>query len=262
MKKTTMLICAAAFAALPVFAETIVFSTPKDFRAGQVKQNADSLQIVKRSWTIGTKRIKFDATAKYKVTVDIKANADDLPKLGKHKVRFGLMPLSDDYKVLSPVNLFVIDGTDTLLAAPVKKGDTVVKVKDAFKWRITNSTYIVFDCDPTGKLRDLPNFNVLGNIAKVNRATGEITLAAPAKVTLDVDTAVRQHQNSWSVIGNEICEVSGEWQTFTFTTVPGESTGTRDNPRYKVWKGTAYLEPVVTTMIPLEIRNLKVEVIK
>lgn len=262
MKKTTMLICAAAFAALPVFAETIVFSTPKDFRAGQVKQNADSLQIVKRSWTIGTKRIKFDATAKYKVTVDMKAKADDLPKLGKHKVRFGLMPHSDDYKVLSPVNLFVINGTDTVLAAPVKKGDTVVKVKDAFKWRTFNATFIVFDCDPTGKLRDLPNFNVLGNIAKVNRSTGEITLAAPAKVTLDVDTAVRQHQNSWSVIGNEICEVSGEWQTFTFTTVPGESTGIRDNPRYKVWKGTAYLEPVVTTMIPLEIRNLKVEVIK
>ena len=46
MKKTTMLICAAALAALPVFAETIVYSTPKDFRAGQVKTTADGLKIV------------------------------------------------------------------------------------------------------------------------------------------------------------------------------------------------------------------------
>ena len=262
MKKTTMLICAAALAALPVFAETIVYSTPKDFRAGQVKATADGLKIVKRSWTIGTKKIAFDPAAKYKLTMEIKADAADLAKLGKHKVRIGLIPHSAEYKVLSPTNVFAIAGTETELAAPVKKGDTVIKVKDAFKWITTSGTCVAFDCDPTGKMRDMPNMNNLGIIKSVNRKTGELTMVAPVKVALDADTVVRQHQNSWSVIGNDICEVTTDWQTFTVSSVPGVSSGVRENPRYKVWKYTAFLEPVITTMIPLEIRNVKIEVIK
>lgn len=262
MKKTTAMICAAALAALPVFAETIAYTSPKDFRAGQVKATADGLKVVKRSWTIGTKKIAFDPATKYKMTIELRATPEDIAKLGKHKVRVGLMPLSEEEKVLSPVNVFAIAGTDTFLAAPVKKGDKNVKVKDAFKWRVTNGTCIVYDCDPTGKLRDLPNFNILGMVSKVNRATGEIELAQPARATLDVDTAVRQHQNSWSVLGNEICEITPEWQTVTFTTVPGICTGIRENPRYKVWRGTAYLDAIITTVIPVEFRNLTVEAIK
>lgn len=257
-----MLIFAAAFAALPVFAETIAYSTPKDFKPGQVKATADGLQIVKRSWTLGTKKVAFDPAAKYKLTLDIRAKADDIAKLGKYPIRIGLAPFSADYKILSPSNIFIIDGSDTELAAPVKPGDKVIKVKDAFKWSIGSGTVVAFDCDPSGKLRDLPNYNSLGYIAKVNRATGEITLSRPAKVSLDAGTAVRQHQNSWSVIGNDPCHVTTQWQTFTVTTIPGVCNSVKEKPRYRVWKYTAFLEPLIATTIPVEIRNVKIEIIK
>ncbi|MCI5779488.1 MAG: hypothetical protein MR051_06715 [Lentisphaeria bacterium] len=257
MKKAIATCCAALVAALPVMAETIPYDQVKKFN-GNVKATADGFQIVKRCWMLGTKRIKFEPEAKYKISVELKIDAADAEKA---RVNIGFHPMCQG-QVISGQEVFFVPGSDTELAAPVKPGDTVITVKDAFKWSSGNSTLVVFDCDPSGKLRDLPNRNSLGFIKSVNRSKNEITLAKPAKVALDAGTAVRQHQATWSFLGNVKCPVATEWQTFTMTTVPGVAAGVRDNPRYKMWPKGDALVPVISTMTPLQFRNLTVEVIK
>ena len=257
MKSAISMCCAALVAALPVMAETIPYDQVKQFN-GNVKATADGFQIVKRCWMLGTKRIEFDPEAKYKVSVELKIDAADAEKA---RVNIGLHPMYQG-QVVSGQQVFFVPGSDTELAAPVKPGDTVITVKDAFKWSAGSNTLVVFDCDPSGKLRDLPNRNSLGFIKSINRSKNEITLAKPAKVALDAGTAVRQHQATWSFLGIQKCPVTTEWQKFTASTVPGVAAGVQDNPRYKMWPKADALVPVIATMTPLQFRNLTVEVVK
>ena len=257
MKKAIVTCCAALVAALPVMAETIPYDQAKKFNRN-VEVTADGFKITKRCWMLGTKRIEFDPEAKYKVSVELKIDAADAEKA---KVDIGLHPMHQGQH-MSGQDVFFVPGSDTELAAPVKPGDTVVTVKDAFKWSTGTNTLVVFDCDPSGKLRDLPNRNSLGFVKSVNRSKNEITLAKPAKVALDAGTAVRQHQATWSFLGIQKCPVTTEWQKFTASTVPGVAAGVQDNPRYKMWPKADALVPVIATMTPLQFRNLTVEVIK
>ena len=259
MKKITTVICAAVMAALPAFAEIVEYNNANMFN-GNVKATPEGFQITKRCWMLGSRnQVNFDKTATYKYSVDIRVAPE---YAAKQNVRIGLHPMYQN-RVLGAASVFFVEGSDTVLAAPIKVGDTEVKVKDAFKWKNTNGTYIAFDCDPTGKLRDLPNTNLIGHIKRVDRANNKIILATPAKIAVDADVAVRQHQTTWSFLGNTKIEVTKDWQTFTFTTKPGVAEKIRgNNARYQMWAMGDALCPVIATMTPVEFRNMKIEIIK
>jgi hypothetical protein len=259
MNRITTIVFAAVAAALPAFAEVIDYNDTKMFN-GNVRAAEDGFQIVKRSWVLGNRNlVKFDPAATYKISVDVRIAPE---YADKQAIRFGLHPMHKG-SVLGAANVFYIAGSDTELAAPVKVGDTVVKVKNAGKWKNTNGTYIAYDCDPSGRLRDLPNNNLLGPVKAVDAANNTLILAKPAKIALDADVAVRQHQTSWSFLGNTPIKATPQWQTFTFTTKPGVADVLRgNNARYQMWAKGDALCPVIATMTPVEFRNLKIEIIK
>lgn len=69
--------------------------------------------------------------------------------------------------------------TDTVLADAVKKGDKVIKVKDASKWDKRNFKIVAFNTK--ADLSDLPNRTFSSNITKLEQKgdVWEITLQAP-----------------------------------------------------------------------------------
>ena len=100
-------------------------------------------------------------------------------------------------------------GTITELAAAVKAGDRVLKIKDCSKWNIEKirCTQVAFGASED--YSDLPNFNV-SNIAVRLRKKGniyELTLRSPIKRDYPAGTKIRQH---YAGGGYQYCAASGK----------------------------------------------------
>ena len=152
----------------------------------------------------------------------------------------------------------------TELAADCNAADTVIKLKDASKWKSGPLCVAAFDTDPSGRLSDLPNFNVSKTGAKslVNKnGVWELTLKHPCGKNFPAGTTVREHRAGWSVIyaGTPRQLLTPEWAKIEVIIEPGEvpSASIRN-----WWKGTAKAGLVVESAgNGLMFRNLKLEAV-
>ena len=185
---------------------------------------------------VTSKPFPVDPAKKYKLSGKFRA----APGTTGEVFYFGFIPLDEKGRQIASEYVNVPKkGTDTELAAPARKGDTVVKVKDASTWNAaTPWGFIAFNAKEDSS--DLPNSDLLPIVEKKIEKKGdvwEVTLKKPAAKDYPAGTKVRQHRSGatylYTAAGNK--PVSADWKEFSGKVVGFSENGT---PSYRWWKGT------------------------
>jgi hypothetical protein len=170
---------------------------------------------------------------------------------GTPTLYFGVAPLDAEGKVINSIQVNVVEGTETELAADCQPTDTSVTIKNGEKWEISSegASYecIAFNVDSSGNYADLPNFNLskLGIVQAAKATNGfQVTLAKPCGVTYPSGTKVRKHLASSNCIYAAASgqTLSQEWTELSGTIEPGPLFG---NPKDKWWKGAKRAKIVI-----------------
>ncbi len=149
--------------------------------------------------------------------------------------------------------VYLFPATITRLAAPVKKGDTSVMVKDASKWnQKMNYSLIAFNAKADGS--DVPNSDVSPFVAGyelTKEGYTEITLKSPMKKDYPADTEVRQQRASgtyYYVFTNKAPE---DWKEFKVQ-LKGDA-GARGVSYGKWWSGTRSMKLAIFCPKPVQV---------
>ena len=191
---------------------------------------------------------KYILTGSFKKVKDSKTPAPPL--------FFGLMLFDGEGRWIHGLNACPVNGTHTILAADVKAGDRVVKVKDAAKWK---SFFSVMAFGVKEDFNDLPNKNIsskITNIEKTEDGTWEISLLSPVGKNYPAGTAVRQQSGTPYLYVSAGSPLSDKWQTFQ----SGTFNGCGIEPG-KMWKGTKSVKIVIFSNIgsPVGVRMKDIE---
>ena len=261
MKKIFLLGAMCAFSA--VFAEVLwEAKSVRDFENRRpVKAQEDGSYLVKKSaWVVGKPLFPTDPSKRYRVSCEVRALND---KAAAVKIRLGVTPRDVNKRGAGVSGVKPYAGTETEVVSPVAKGDKVIKVKDASKWIKNKPVILVYDADPSGQMRDIPNFDfVSGRPVKweLKGDVWEVTLNRAANVELSAGTVIRLHQDARAAIFSNSKALSKEWKSYEFILEPGISKdGTRSN---QIFPGVAFIAPLVTLPPDSEFRNYKFEVVE
>lgn len=253
----TMLLTAALLSG----GEFITASAPDDFIGGGKASVSNGKTTVNGRAVLYSKRkLDIDTKKRYRLSGEFKAGAGS--RNGDY-FRFGVYPATNNSQILA-VCINIVPGTDTELAADCNAADTVIKLKDASKWKGGPLCVAAFDTDPSGRLSDLPNFNVSKTGAKSltnKNGVWELTLKHPCGKNFPAGTTVREHRAGWSAIyaGTPKQLLTPEWTKIEVIIEPGEvpSASIRN-----WWKGTAKAGLLVESAgSGLVFRNLKLEAV-
>ena len=238
---------------------------PEDFiQAKSVSASADDAMAIKGSYTAlySKQAIKVDPARKYRISGDFCLNGGK-PVL----LFFGFVPYDKNKVQILPNAVFGNNKTLTAVAEDAKKGDKVIKVKDASKWDVKSvHSYIVFNA--AEDYSDMPNRNSVHTVAPNARQAGkvwEITLKTPLKADIAAGTAVRQHFDAGTYIyAAGSFKTVGVWKTRTGTISGIAASGA---PANKFWKGTDTVRVLILALngdkqSETEFKNIKVEEVK
>lgn len=109
--------------------------------------------------------------------------------------------------------------TDTFLAGDTDYFDTVIKVKDASKWKTGNNMCIAFDTPVPGTEKIIRHTSYGWGISKIEKkdAYWEVTLDNPCDMKYPAGTRIRQHSNrgyTYPIVSGELKAVE-TWQKFS-----------------------------------------------
>ncbi|MFA6567160.1 MAG: hypothetical protein WCS96_03035, partial [Victivallales bacterium] len=165
----------------------------------------------------------------------------------ENQIYAGLLMLDENKRPINSTSVTALAESGTALAAEAKKGETVVKVKDASKWEklFQNKVLtIAFDTDDSGEYKDLPNYKcyAVSNLEKKNDVW-EVTLAKPLPSDFPAETKVRAHQSS----GHYMYVFSlkknlADWTKYSGTVKPMVKSG---SPGSAFWPGTKYVQVLI-----------------
>lgn len=214
--------------------------------------------------TFSAKPIAIDPAKKYRISADVKVVSGT-----SGYVYLGFKPHDAKNRWIAPGFVNVVAGSDTVLAAPAKKGDKVIKIKNGAKWNV-KTPYSRVAFNTKANYADLPNFDVPHSLAKngiVKKGNiWEVTLRKPLAKAYPAGTGVRQHTDSATYIYARIAGKIAAGKSVKMTAVVSNVAKSGISGS-RFWPGTkkAYIllmhscgssKPVV------EFRNVKVEVIK
>jgi hypothetical protein len=210
--------------------------------ADGAKSGTKCFKVTGKQEVLGMAPIPVDPEKTYELSGWFKA-AGDKPST----LYFGLMPLDKNMKRIEPHQVFVIAGSDTVLAEACQKSDTVIKIKDGAKWQVIKDCGVVaFDTDPAGGLADLPNANTSSfGITAVEKKDGywEVSLAKPCGKDYPAGTAVREQRAGGSYIYSAAADkkIPTQW-----TQLAGSVKGTaKGHSNCQFWPGTAFVRIAV-----------------
>ncbi len=188
-------------------------------------------------WAKATsKPFPVDPAKKYKLSGKIRA----VPGTVGENFYFGFIPLDAKGRQIASEQVNVkTKGTDTELAAPVKAGDTVVKVKDASKWDAA-SPWFVIAFNTKDDYSDLPNRELAQIVEKKIEKKGdvwEVTLKKPAAKDYPAGTKVRQQRYgaTYMYTAGAAKKAPADWQEFSGVVQGIAPIG---NPARQWWNGT------------------------
>ena len=156
--------CSLSLAAFPaVLGKTKNFTNAKNLKS----VGDDSFLVVKGGWFLGNKRFAIKPGTDYRITAEIRTADSD----GKKRIFcIGFMGVDAGNRIITVQNVNAFAETGTLLAAEAKAGDRIILIKDGSRWR-KKGGYAAWDVDLSGKLRDLPNFNIISNSINICNAS-------------------------------------------------------------------------------------------
>ncbi len=192
-------------------------------------------------WAFSPGFIEVDTAKEYRLSAWLKA-------VGKAKSTcyIGLAMYTGNKRSIQRPYVTVEKGTITELAAAVKAGDKVLKIKDCSKWNVgkIRSTQVAFSVNED--YSDLPNFNVSNLAVKLRKKANiyELTLRSPVKRDYPAGTRIRQH---YAGGGYQYCAASNKiapsrWKKYSAVVRGIAKYGAPDT---QFWPGTRYVRIVV-----------------
>lgn len=186
--------------------------------------------------------IPVDAQSEYKLTGWFKSGSGK-----ENQIYAGLLLFDGNKNVINSTSVNAADQTDAVLASEAKKGDTVVKIKDASKWgRLFKDKRLViaFDADNSGEYKDLPNykFRVVTNLVNKD-GVWEATLEIPLYENYAADTKVRAHWLSGHYMyAFSMKKNLADWTKYSGAIKPATKFGADGNT---FWPGTKYVQVLI-----------------
>ena len=261
MKKITLVLTGLLMAFQSYAANDFIeIKTVKDFqnRKGVAALPEGGFTISRASWFSAKKYIDVTPDTEYKVSCFIRSASD-----AKLRIRLGLSVLGADKKPVFFSGVNPVKNTEAVLVAPVKPEQNFIIVKDASKWLPKLPSRIVYDVDPSGQLRDIPNNSYLGNrVISIVPFEGnfKITFSGKAGIELPAGHVVRQHADGRRAILGPPIAVSSEWKKYEFIIVKGISPDARVTN--KLFPGVAKISPLLVVPGAVNIKEFKLEKIK
>ena len=243
--------------------EVVNLSKPEDFfPSKKIVKAEDALSIKGVRSMFSAKSFSLDPAKKYQLSGEF------CQKAGKPvTVFFGFAPFDAKNRPVTAAMVNVVKDTLTEVAADAKKGDKVIKVKDASKWN-TKGKYSSIAFNAKKDFSDLPNADQLSTAvpnAKKNGEVWEILLRKPLAKNIAAGTLVRQHSDGSSYIyAAGVAKLSDKWITRKGVISGIAPVGNVSN---KMWKGTAKVRVVVLMLSgdadsDVSFRNIKVTEVK
>ncbi|MHB9138484.1 MAG: hypothetical protein ACYC4Q_03680 [Victivallaceae bacterium] len=186
--------------------------------------------------------VPADTSGEYLLTGYLKSGNDKA-----NQVYIGLRMLDKNKRFIDPTSVSPLAKSETELAADVKKGDTVIKVKDASTWETLSKAKrltVAFDADDSGEYKDLPNYNYY-NVKNLENKDGvwEATLVRPATADFPAGTKLRAHFACGHYMYVYAAKKNmADWTKITGSIKPVVKT---DSPGGAFWPGTKYVQVLI-----------------
>jgi hypothetical protein len=195
----------------------------------------------KSIWAFSQELIPVDPSKTYKLSGSFKS-------IGKDKGRcyLGLVMYNAKKRSINRNSISVYKDTVTELAADVKAGDKVIKLKDCSKWNGKNLNRKIIAWNAKKDFSDLPNFATSSALEKLEKKGDiwEVTLKRPVGKNYPAGTLVREHYTGggYSYCAASYKAVPDKWTKYTATVTGIAKYGA---PRKQFWPGTKYVKAVV-----------------
>jgi hypothetical protein len=264
VSKLTVGLLASACMGMLSAQEIISIEKPADFAPSrQVAQAEDGAIVLKGNGAFtSVKDMTVDPAKKYQIIGEFCLKGGKTPN-----VYLGFVPYDGKNRQITPSMIYINVKSLTEVAADAKKGDQVIKVKDASKWD-AKSPYSFVALGAKEDFSDLPNGDCIFNQPgiKQNGEVWEIALRKPLTKDIAAGTQVRQHfaGSSYIYTAGMFNKPSGQW-----VTKKGVISGiAKFGPSYnKFWTGTKKAKVVVLILngdgkSETLIRNIKVVEVK
>lgn len=205
--------------------------------------------------------ITVDPAKKYRVSGEFCLKGGKKPWL-----YLGFAPYDEKGRPILPSQVNGNNKTLTTVAADAKKGDKVIKVKDASKWNV-KSPHSFVAVGAAEDYSDMPNRNLLRSVKPNAEQKGEVwelVLKEPLKADIPAGTAVRQQFAGASFIYTAGgFKPDDSWKSHAGVT-SGFAVGTDAS---KFWKGTVKVKLLVMSLdgdkdSVTRMRNIKVTEVK
>lgn len=234
-------------------AEVFKLEKPQDFNLPKrlTVPETGVLEVQQNSWFFSNRRETIQPDTVYSISAQIRLAPG---KEAKTPFSIGFYSLDKNNRVIQTSAVFFTAGSETEIAADVKEGDKVIKIKDGSKWK--KNGYVAYDIDPTGKYRDLPCHTIINAVSvdvKKNGDVYEVVLPKPAGKNLSAGVAVRQHLSGWSFLTSNSCKATADWQNVSWKVRPGEA---KTNTRSTWLFGARKFVVVMVAPAGVQIRNI------
>jgi hypothetical protein len=175
--------------------------------AQDAQKGKAAYEVKKGRTIISKKRFKVSPDKYYVVTAWVKTAGEE-PSYGY----LGFAPYTAKGRFISQQSIYGLPGTLTELAAPCKKTDKVIKIKNGAKWQKNRWALIAFGAKADNS--DLPNFNHSSiGIEKIEKKGDiyEVTLVKAVGRAYPAGTKVREHRCGGSYMYAKHGKVPTKW---------------------------------------------------
>jgi hypothetical protein len=181
-------VCSTMAIILSSAAEEITFNRPEDWTTpGIFVASGDALRIKGVAQLRSKAVIPVDPAKTYRLLGELKA----VPGTPPAPVHYGILPLGSDKKQL----IIGVPGTDTVLAADAKSGDTVLVIKDGSKWKPSGKETLACNVKPDELEVDDSNIIAISPVkAELTNGIWEITLSRPLDRDLKAGMQLRMQR--------------------------------------------------------------------
>lgn len=232
--------------------------TGRDSKPSNLTSGTDCLSIDgKELYIFSTQSFPVKADGKYVLSGTfrrIRGNSSPSPLF------FGLALYDNHGKWMNGLQSCPMENTRTTLSTPVKKGDRIIRVRDASAW-VKRASVMAFDAKPD--FSDLPNRSTSPTITHIEKKgeEWEVSLRHPINREYAAGTAVRQQSGPPYLYVRTGYPLTEEWKTLVSPVIQG--IGTR---RGQFWQGTATVKIVIFSTIGkpagIEMKNIEFKEIK
>ena len=267
MKKLLTVLVAGAAAFVMAAENTIAFEKVTDLKKvngpGMLTVSSEKVFELKGVANfLSTEILSIDPAKMYKLSGEFRVKNGTKPA----KLYFGFAPMNDQKKGIVSEQIQGIKGTETVLVADVKAGDTVLKAQNCAKWK--KGGYAAFNAK--ADMSDIPNTDLSDAVDSITK-DGEIyiiKLKKPMKKSYAKGTAIRQHYSAGTYQYSAAAGVplSNEWKTFSVV-MNGEAHRTAAIASKKWWFSTRNVRILILGNYSgnkdsvLEFKNIKLEVL-